>query len=92
MMHISVESVIHNVLWIYNWVIIIRAVMSWFNPDPYNPLVRLIRGLTDPFLDLIRRVIPTNISMIDIAPIIALVLVMLVDRYVVPGIFSMINF
>lgn len=43
---------------IYMWVVIIRVLISWINPDPYNPIVQFLRGVTDPALDGIRRFVP----------------------------------
>ncbi|HUU50160.1 MAG TPA: YggT family protein [Nitrospinota bacterium] len=55
---------------LYMWVIIIRALMSWVNPDPHNPIVQFLIRSTEPVLAPIRRYIP--ITGIDISPIIAI--------------------
>ncbi|KAA0259183.1 YggT family protein [Deferribacter autotrophicus] len=56
------------------WLIIIRALISWVSPDPYNPLVQLIVALTEPVMGPFRRLIPT-IGIIDISPIIAIFII-----------------
>ena len=43
---------------IYVFVLIGSVICSWVNADPFNPIVRIIRRLSDPFLNLIRRYIP----------------------------------
>lgn len=58
---------------ILTYAIIIRALMSWFNPSPENPIVRFIVEITDPILVPLSRVVP-RIGMIDITPIVAIVL------------------
>ena len=53
------------------WAIIIRAVLSWFRPDPNQPLVRLILRVTDPILDPIAKRMP-DMGGLDLSPIIAI--------------------
>ena len=54
------------------WLIIIRALISWVNPDPYNPIVQFLYKATEPILEPIRRLIPVHYSIgIDISPLIA---------------------
>lgn len=67
---IAFASIIINVIFIYKWVIIIGALLSWINPDPYNPIVQMIYRLTEPAYRLIRRFIPTVIGGLDLAPLI----------------------
>ena len=57
---------------IYLWGIIIQAIMSWFNPDPYHPAARLLAQLTAPLLRPARRVIPP-IGGIDLSPMLIVV-------------------
>jgi len=62
--------VIHTVLWLYTWIIIISAVLSWVNPDPYNPIVRTLRTLTEPVLWRVRRTLPfLYVNGIDLSPV-----------------------
>ena len=55
---------------IYTFVLLARILMTWIpNLDPYNPIVRFLRQITDPVLEPARQVIPP-IGMIDISPIV----------------------
>ena len=58
-----------NVLW---WLIIIRALISWVNPDPYNPIVQFLYRTTEPFLIPFRRIIPAYKIGIDLSPVFAI--------------------
>ncbi|OGG93533.1 MAG: hypothetical protein A2508_08365 [Candidatus Lambdaproteobacteria bacterium RIFOXYD12_FULL_49_8] len=53
------------------WAIIIRAILSWFGPDPSHPLIRLLLKVTDPILDPISRRMP-DLGGLDISPIVAI--------------------
>jgi YggT family protein len=61
--------------------ILVRAVLSWIQPDPYHPIVRTLRQITDPLLVPIQRIVPP-ISGIDISPIVALILIEILRRLV----------
>ncbi len=67
---LSFTSLLLNIL---TYAIIIRALMSWFNPSPENPIVRFVNEITDPILVPLSRLVP-RIGMIDISPIVAIVL------------------
>jgi YggT family protein len=70
------------VVTIYTFLIIVRAIISWVNPDPYNPIVRTLDRLTGPVLNPIRKVmmrISGNLP-IDFSPIIAIFLIQLLGR------------
>jgi len=69
---IAFGSVVIGIISLYKWIVIISALITWINPDPYNPIVRVLYGLTEPVYYKIRRVIPTTFGGIDIAPIILL--------------------
>jgi len=51
----ALASVLHLLLQVYIWVVIVRALISWVNPDPWNPIVQTLNRLTDPLLEPIRR-------------------------------------
>ena len=69
---VAVARIIDMALTLYMWIIVIRAVLSWVNPDPYNPVVRLLYQVTEPLLARVRRWIPFRGMGIDLSPIIIL--------------------
>jgi YggT family protein len=58
---------------LYIWVIIIAALLSFVNPDPYNPIVQFLYRVTNPAYSFVRRFIPTNLNGLDFAPLIVIV-------------------
>ena len=80
--------ILNILLEIYLWVVIIRAVLSWVRPSPFNPIVRIIYSLVDPVTYKISRIIPTRIGMFDIAPLILIFAIMVVQRYVLRLLFA----
>lgn len=78
----ALASVLHLVLTLYMYVIIARAVMSWFNPNPYNSVVRFIYQITDPVLEQVRRFIPP-IGGLDLSPVVVIFIILFIDRFLV---------
>jgi YggT family protein len=72
-------GIIHSLITVYIWVVIIAAVISWVRPDPYNPIVQVLARLTEPVYAFIRHYIPTNINGLDVAPIILIIGLQVVD-------------
>ncbi|MCJ7546226.1 MAG: YggT family protein [Deltaproteobacteria bacterium] len=66
---ILVANVIDIGLTVYMWVIIIRALISWVSPDPYNPIVRFLYRVTEPVLRPVRRILPIGGMGIDFSPL-----------------------
>ena len=56
----AVARIVDIALSVYMWIIVIRAVLSWVNPDPYNPIVRLLYQVTEPVMARVRRWIPSG--------------------------------
>lgn len=86
---VGLATVLQIVLTVYMWVIIAQAVLSWVNPDPYNPIVRFIRQVTDPVLSQIRRRIPTVFGGIDFSPIIVLLGIIFLQEFLVKSLFQL---
>lgn len=68
-----VLTFVSTLIYILNFAIIVRSLMSWFNPSPENPIVRFVIEITEPILAPLRRIVP-RIGMIDITPIVAILL------------------
>jgi YggT family protein len=72
----SFLGVVVSALRIYFWVIIVRALLSWVSPDPYNPIVRALVAVTEPVLRPLRRLVPPHrLGGLDLSPLIALLLI-----------------
>lgn len=80
----AVAQLIDFILTAYMWVIIGRAVVSWVNADPYNPIVRILYGATEPLLGRIRRVLPMSMGGIDFSPMVLIVVIMFLQSFLVP--------
>jgi len=85
----AIATVLDVVLTLYMWLIIIRAVLSWVSPDPYNPIVRLINKVTEPVLYQIRRRIPLNFGGIDFSPIIVILVIYFIQIFLVQTLFGL---
>jgi len=79
----AVASILYLVLNLYMWIIIARAVISWVNPDPYNPIVRFLYSITDPVLLAIRRRLPLSFGGIDFSPIVVILVIIFLQRFLV---------
>jgi YggT family protein len=79
----AVAIILHYVLTFYMWIVIARAILSWVNPDPYNPIVRFIHNVTEPVLYRIRAKIPVSFGGIDFPPIIVILGVIFLQNFVV---------
>jgi YggT family protein len=72
---LGIAKVLDVALNIYMWVIIIRALISWVNPDPYNPIVQFLTRITEPVLRPIRKLAPPHKIGVDLSPLIAVLIV-----------------
>src|SRR4030065_84436 len=66
---LAIAKILDILLTVYMWIVIIRALISWVNPDPYNPIVRFLHAVTDPVLNPIRRIIGYRLGPIEITPL-----------------------
>lgn len=78
----AVAMVIDYALWAYMWLIIIRAFLSWVDPDPSNPIVQFIYRATEPVLRPIRQRLPQ--TGIDLSPLIVIFAIMFLQLFLVP--------
>ncbi len=76
-------TVLQSILDIYLVIVIIAAVISWVNPDPYNPIVRGIYAVTEPVLSRIRRGLPIPLPGIDFSPLILIGIIFAIKSFVV---------
>ena len=85
----AVAHIVDIALTSYLWIIVIRAVLSWVNPDPYNPIVRFITQITEPVMALVRRWIPLRGMGIDFSPMIILLAIVFLQRFLVPSLMQL---
>jgi YggT family protein len=76
----ALYQVVSLVFQIYIFIVIARALVSWVNPDPYNPIVRFLYNATEPVLARLRRILPLQFGGIDLTPIALLVLLSVVEQ------------
>lgn len=79
---IAFATLLVTVISLYKWVIIISALLSWVQPDPYNPIVQMLNRLTQPAYTLVRKVIPTVFGGMDMAPLILIFAIQFLEIFV----------
>ncbi len=79
----AVAQLVDFVLTIYMWIIIGRAVISWVNADPYNPIVRFLYEATEPVLGKIRSLLPLSMGGFDFSPMILILGIMFLQSFLV---------
>jgi YggT family protein len=82
----AVAYVIEILLNIYMWIVIARALISWVNPDPHNPIVNFLYRATEPVLSRVRRIIP-DLGGIDLSPLIVLLIIYFLKEFVVRSVY-----
>ena len=80
-------AVVNILLTIMYWLVLIRALISWVNPDPDNPIVQFLIRTTEPVLEPIRRLLPP--MGIDISPIIAFFIIIFLQRFLVASLYDL---
>jgi YggT family protein len=78
---ITLARIVDTLLEIYKWVVIIAALISWVNPDPYNPIVKFLYSATEPVFRPIRRLIGYRLGPIDISPIIVILVIIFIQSF-----------
>jgi YggT family protein len=82
----ATAKILEIVLQLYMWTIIIRALLSWVNPDPYNPIVQFLNSITEPVLYRVRQLIPMSGMGIDFSPIIVILAIIFLQAFLVNSI------
>lgn len=80
-------NILDMALNIYLWIILARAILSWVNPDPYNPIVQFLYKVTEPVLNPIRRMMPYGAG-IDFSPLIVILVIYFMRGFVVKTLFD----
>lgn len=85
----ALASILNLGLTIYLWLIIARALLSWVNPDPYNPIVRFLYNVTEPVLGWVRRRVPLIFGGLDLTPLLVLLAIIFLQRFLVATLFDL---
>ena len=86
----GIAEVLSIVLNLYMWVVIISALLTWVNPDPYNPIVRTLRNLTEPVFWRIRRWMPfLNVGGLDLTPVVVLLAIVFLKTFLVGNLYNL---
>jgi YggT family protein len=79
----ALARILDIVLTVYMWLVIARALLSWVNPDPYNPVVRFLYNTTEPVLQALRRRLPLSFGGVDFSPLLVVLVIVFLQRFVV---------
>lgn len=79
----AIAQLMDFLLTAYMWIIVGRAVISWVNADPRNPIVRFLYEATEPVLSRIRRVLPMSMGGIDFSPMILILGIMFLQSFLI---------
>lgn len=80
----ALAMVLGYLLNIYFWIVVVAALITWVNPNPYNPIVRGLRMLTEPVFYRVRKWLPfTYAAGIDFSPVVVLIAIELANRIIV---------
>ena len=86
----ALATLLSQVLKIYNIVIIVAVLISWVRPDPFNPIVRGLRAVTEPLFDWVRRHVPfALIGMLDLSPILVLLSISFLQVFLVSSLYDL---
>lgn len=81
----QVLDILINILW---WAILIRALISWVNPDPFNPIVVALQRVTEPLLTPFRRILPMHQMGIDFAPLLAMLALLFIRAFLIKSLYD----
>ena len=77
----SILTIVLSIIFLYKWVIIISALLTWVRPDPYNPIVQMLYRLTEPVYAKMRQYIPTTFGGMDLAPLILIFALIFLETF-----------
>lgn len=83
---VYIIGTLSSILDLYFWVVIVSAVLSWIEPNPYNPIVRFIYAITEPVFDWVRRRLPVFFGGIDFSPWIVIIAIGFIQRVILPSV------
>jgi YggT family protein len=85
---LAIANVLDIILSVYMWIVIIAAIISWVNPDPYNPVVRFLYSVTEPVFKPIRR-FTGRLGPIDISPLIVILAIIFTKKFLISSLIDL---
>jgi YggT family protein len=86
---IAIAKILDIGLSLYMYILIARAIISWVNPDPYNPIVRFLNSVTEPVLFRLRKRLPLFFGGMDFSPIVVILAIIFIQSFVVQSLVQM---
>jgi YggT family protein len=83
---VFVTGTLGSLLNLYMWVVIIAAILTWIEPNPYNPIVRFLYNVTEPVFDWVREHLPVAIGGIDFSPLVVIIGIQFLQVWLIPTI------
>ena len=74
-------NIISSIINMYIYLILIRAIFSWFANTSYNPLIELINVVTEPLLSRARNAFGGARSGIDFSPMIVMIILFCIQIF-----------
>ena len=86
----AVATILHKILEMYSLVVVVAVLVQWVRPDPFNPIVQVLRSVTEPVFGWVRRHLPFSVvGMLDLSPMIVLTLIWFIQLAVIPSLFDL---
>ena len=88
----TIASIVSQLLNLYLWIVIISAVLTWIEPNPYNPIVRFIYSITEPVFDFVREHLPVIFGGIDFSPLVVIIAIQVLQVWAIPTLANLLTF
>lgn len=85
----ALAQILDTIITIFWWLIIVRALISWVNPDPYNAIVVFLYRITEPVLAPFRKIMPSWNIGLDLSPLLAILCLMFIRYFLVQSLFGL---
>jgi len=85
----ALAQVLDYVLWAYSWILLGRVIISWFNADYQNSIVRFLYAVTEPVLAPVRRRMPVFVVGLDLSPFVVWFAVLFLQRFLVRSLYDL---
>lgn len=84
---LAIAKIADIVLTLYLYIIIARAILSWVNPDPYNPIVSFLYRVTEPLLYRVRRLLP-EMGGLDLSPMLLMLAIFFIQKFAINSVYE----